>query len=485
MNDLRPFATNPSFQKSPAAPLAALHLATLHRQQNQPAEAEKVLAEARKRHDADPEVGPLLKYHHAVAVAEAGKPADARKLFEEVVRQAKGTPVAAEAALRSGQSRVAEGKKLIEDGQKARGQAGNDQAKVQQADKLIEQGRSAIREAAEQLARRGDEFKEKLPAAEARSRMYYDAAWALRSADPKAEGAAAAYKRLIGEFPDAALAVDARFELGELRAEQGNHDEAVKLLKEALDKEPTDKPVSPDTTERVRLRLGACLVAKKDFAGAASQFEAVAGNPKSPYLAQALYRSGDALLAAGEFAKAAEKLAPFRDNGELHNVGGVSDRAVLRLGQALAGAKDFDKSRQAFEVFLQRYGNSPLAPDARYGVGWALQNRSKYDEAVASYQQVTAATTAEVAAKAQLGIGHCRLAQKKYMEAAAAFLVVPYTYEAYPELGYAASLEAARAFADGGQPDQAEQTLRKVLKDAPKDSEWAKAAQERLEKLKK
>jgi tetratricopeptide (TPR) repeat protein len=150
----------------------------------------------------------------------------------------------------------------------------------------------------------------------------------------------------------------------------------------------------------------------------------------------------------------------------------------------LAGSKEWDKSRQAFEVFLQRYGNSPFAPDARYGIGWAHQNRSKYDEAVASYQQVIAATTAEVAAKAQLQIGQCRMAQKRYAEAAAMFMVVPYTYD-FPALGYAASLEAARAFAEAGQPDQAEQVLRKLLKDAPKDSEWAKAAQERLGKLKK
>ena len=124
----------------------------------------------------------------------------------------------------------------------------------------------------------------------------------------------------------------------------------------------------------VRLRLGASLCAAKDYAAAASQFEVVAGNDKSPHRAQALYRAGECLYAAGEFARAAEKLAVFRDKGEFHAVGGVSDRAVLRLGQALARANEWDRSRQAFEVFLQRYGNSPFAADPRLGISRISEN---------------------------------------------------------------------------------------------------------------
>jgi TolA-binding protein len=368
-------------------------------------------------------------------------------------------------------------------------------------------------EAADELFRRGEEFRTALPTAEARSRMYYDSAWAFRwlseveinrawdelrkQANGKpverskvpVQGAEerefTAYRKLIEDFPDAAAAIDARFELAELLAERGQTDDAVKLLKDALDKEPTDKPVSPDLLERVRLRLGAALAAKKEFPAAAAQFDAVAANAKSPYLAQALYRSGECLVSAGEYEKAAEKLKIFRDKGEFHNVGGLSDRAMLRLGQALLGAKKWDEARQAFETTLQRFGNgNPFAADARYGVGLAQQGAGKLDEAVGTFQAVIAATTAEVAAKAQLQIGQCRLAQKKYAAAAAAFQLVAFTYD-FPEVGYAATLEAARAFADDGKPAEAERVLAKLLKDAPKDSEWAKAAAERLGKLKK
>ena len=151
----------------------------------------------------------------------------------------------------------------------------------------------------------------------------------------------------------------------------------------------------------------------------------------------------------------------------------VSDRAMLRLGQAHLMAKQYDPARQAFETLIQRFGpNSPYAAEARYGVAVAHQAQGKYDEAVAAYGAVIAATTGESAAKAQVQIGQCRHAQKRFPEATAAYLVVPYTYDAFPELGYAALLEAARALTDGGQAAQAEPLLRQLVKDAPAGSEW-------------
>jgi cellulose synthase operon protein C len=102
---------------------------------------------------------------------------------------------------------------------------------------------------------------------------------------------------------------------------------------------------------------------------------------------------------------------------------------------------------------------------------------------VAAYNEVIAATASELAAKAHLQIGLCRLEQKKYGDAAAAFLVVPYTFD-YPELSAAALTEAARALTEDKKSEQAERLLHKVIKEYPQ-SEWSKVAQKRLEELKK
>ncbi len=502
MGDLRAFAEDETLRKSPAAPLAVLQLAALHREENRPAEAEKVLAEARRRYESpgsiDPAVAGQLKFHHAVALAEAGRGADARPLFDEVFRQADGKPVAAEAALRSGQVLVADARKQLDAARQQVQQAGGDDKNKAAARQALDKARTNLKAAAEGLTRRADDLKDRLPASEARARLYYESAWAWRAiaaaADPEKEGgkppadaglvqARAAYEQVVEQFKELAMAVDARLELAELTADAGDAKAAVKLLKDALEAEPTDKPTPADTADRVRLRLGAALAAAGDPTGAAAQFDAVAGNPKSPQLAQALYRAGEARLLANDFAGAVDKLKVFRDKPEFHNRDGVSDRAMLRLGQALVGLKQYDPARQAFETLLQRFGpQNALAPDARYGLGTVLLAQAKYDEAAKAFEAVAAASQRQVAAQAQLQIGQCRMAQKKYAAAAGAFLSVPYTYPAFPEVGYAARLEAARAHAADGKAAEAEAVLKKLAQDAPAGSSWAKAAAERLNK---
>ena len=134
---------------------------------------------------------------------------------------------------------------------------------------------------------------------------------------------------------------------------------------------------------------------------------------------------------------------------------------------------------------INRFGNNnPFAPEARLGFAEALFAQGKLDEAIKSFEAVIAATQTELAAKAQMRIGQCRMVQKKYAEAAGAFLAVPYTYD-YPEITNAAILEACRAFEEDKKPEQAIKLLTKLVKDTPANSEWHKAAKERLEKLKK
>ncbi len=528
MNDLRSVFTNEATKATPSAPLAALHLATMLRQENKPADAAKVMEDARKQYEgtlaADKERAEwvhLLKYHHGVALLEGQKWADARKLLDEVATAVKDKPVGAEGALRAGECRQFEARKQIQDGGTLRNQAGNDPNKKNAAEQAIQQGRNAAYEGAEAWVRRADELKQPLPADPARARMYYEAAWAFRELaneekylameqvkkDVQAKlppnspavvvprskvpltrcetRAFDAYKKLTDDFADTALSVDARLEYAELLAERDAHAEVVKLLKDALDKEPADRPVPPDTTERIRLRLGGSLFATKQYADAAKQFDTVTANEKSPHRVQAMYRAGESYAAAGEHAKAVEKLLPFRDKGEWHNVGGISDRAVLRLGHAQLAANKPDDAKATFDAHLARYGQgNPFAAEVRYGLGMIQQAKGQHDEAVKAFEAVIAATQTEVAAKAQLQIGQSRLAQKKYADAVSSLLLVPYTYD-YPDLTFAALLEAARAFELDGKPTDAEKLLNKVIKDTPADSDWHKAAKERLGKLKK
>jgi TolA-binding protein len=486
INALRQFANDP-LQKSPVAPLGYIYLATLLREQNQTAQAAQALQEARQKFEGGlntpqkAEWLALLRYHHGVALFEANKPADARAAFDQAAAAAPALPIAVEATLKGTQCQVEEVKAKIAAIEKQRAQPNLKPEQIAAFDAQIKATKGELATIAKQFEQRAETYRPAHPQSEARARLLYDAAWAHRAAgtDP-----VPAYTALIAQYPDLSLAVEARLELAELVVEK-KPDDAIKLLKEALDKEPTDKPIPPETIDRIRIRLGVALFEKKDFAAAQGQFDAVGNNDKSPQRAHGLYRSAECLLALGKPDDAQKKLVIFRDNPAFHNVGGVSDRALLRLGHAYTLLKQWDPSRQAFETVIARYGNNNTwAVDARYGIGWAFQNQGRFDDAVNAYALVTQATTDERAAKSHLQIGLCRAAQSKWGDAGKSFATVYFGYD-LPDLKFPALLEHARVLVEEKQPDEAVKLLERVLKDAPKDGEWAKAAQERLDKLKK
>lgn len=111
-----------------------------------------------------------------------------------------------------------------------------------------------------------------------------------------------------------------------------------------------------------------------------------------------------------------------------------------------------------------------------------LQNQGQLDPAVSQYQQVVGRSGAEVAARAQLQIGLCRLEQKRYAEAAPALLAVVSTYD-FPELEPMALFEAARAYTELKQPAEATKLLERVVKDHAATS-FAELARKQLAEAK-
>jgi len=495
INELNRFQNDP-LKTAPVAPMALIRLSLLYRAQNKPVDAANLLGQCRQQHEANLLKDParagwasLLQYHQGAALQEASKLAEARGVFEGLMKQFPGSPEAAEAALRRGQCMKENGRQKMDALTKrlAAGQLKPEEKAT--VDKLRQETTKEISDAAVYLVAQADQLKQKQPTYEVRARMLYEAAWAYRtlgddsvlwpgSSDqkPPPDKTREIYQTLIADFPELPLATEARFELAELLTNQKEPDAAIKLLTEALDKEPP-----AELADKIRLRLGACYAAKKDAKSALAQFDAVAQNPKSTLTAQAHYRAGESLLELGDFAKAAARLAVFRDQPPFQNIPGLTDRALLRLGHAYEKMKQWDQSRQAHEQSLSRFPQSTWVNDARYGIGWAWQNQKQYDQAVNIYNQMIASTAAEVAARAQLNIGLCRLEQKKYIESANAFLIVSTTYD-YPELTAASLTEAARAYAGLKEHAKAERLLRRVLKDHPK-SHWAEVAQERLKEV--
>src|SRR6185437_16412488 len=343
----------------------------------------------------------LLQYHQGVALRESGKRREAKEILDLVVRQSAGRPEAADAALRAGQCLKDEGQLKIIEANKRLSQPNLKPQDYATARKNADEGIKDVRDAVQYFLAQAEQLRQKQPTSEARARMLYEAAWgsrivaereveAARNKMQQALGqkqrdeiakktpagrqpphipvpevplkliplqaaekeARKHYQTLIEAFPDAAINADARFELAELLGERGEQDAAIKLLRDALDKEP-----SPELTDKIRARLGDCLLRKGDTKAALAQFEPMAANAKSALNAQAKYRAGECYLHSGDAAQAVKQLVVFRDQGPFQNLPGLTDRALLRLGYALGQLKQWDASRQAYEQVANRFGN--------------------------------------------------------------------------------------------------------------------------------
>lgn len=542
INELSRFKADP-LKQAPVAPLAYLRLATLLRSQNKPAEAAAALQECRANYEnalaADPARAawaPLLQYHHALAVKElaakepgkldVAKLGEARQLFDNLKQRFAASPEAPDAAWRAGQCRREEHAPRLAAAQLVL-------AKPDAKPEEITAANTQLQDAVKQLTETGQYFvaqagqvaQQKMAGSEIHQRLLYEAAWCFQFVadvevdaarkklidetlkkqkedaaktpagvagvprvvvpeipiksiplQPSENLAREQYKALVAAKSDSPLSVIARLELAEMLSRREELDPALALLNDGLSREPT-----PDVEERLRMRIGVCLVAKNDYANASPQFAAVTANAASPLAPEARYRAGECQMQLKALAKAVEWWLPFRDQGPLQNIAELSDRALLRLGHAFALAGQWDQSRQSHEVLIQRFGQSPWRHEARYGIGWAWQNQKQLDNAATAYQQVINETATEVAAKSQYQLALCRAEQKRFPEAANALLVVSFTYD-YPAWSAVSLLEASRIFQEMQQPQQAALLLQKLVKEYP-DSEPAKTAQPRLAAL--
>jgi tetratricopeptide (TPR) repeat protein len=531
-NELGRFQSDP-LKNSPVAPLALMRLASLLRSENKAAEAVNLMNQCRSWYESacqnDPERSdwvPLLQLEHAVAVKESGKVVEARGLFETIAKQFANRPEAANALWRIGQCRREELAAVLATARAAMVKPGVKPEEIAAANKTIDDGVAAFRQTAEYFKAEAARLAQSAAGSPAHLRMLYESAWCLRTVaeaevtaarqklqkaaldkavakwrtafpnqpapaltppdvslnavplQPTEQAVRDQYRALLALARDVPLAARARLELAEVHAQRGEHDAALEALAGALESNPPQ-----ELAERIRLRLAASLLAKQSTKPALDQIQTVLQNQASPVLAQARFLAGEAHLQAKDWNNAINQLNVFRDQDPYRNAPDLADRALLRLGYAFAQANRWDESRQAQEALVQRFPQSPWLYEARFGVGWAWQNQNQHDNACNAYAEVTRGTAAEVAARAQLQIGLCRLAQRRFPDAARELLVVAYAYD-YPELAAAALCEAGQAYAELQQPAEAAKLWEAVVRDHG-SGKWVEAARQRLGTIKK
>ncbi len=299
-------------------------------------------------------------------------------------------------------------------------------------------------------------------------KVLYELGWAYFEIPQIAESVAT-FRRLGTEFPDSPLAPESWFRVGEAQYEAGEFAESVKAYAQAQTKAAAAG--NQDIGEKAAHKNGWSYLKANNFAEAATAFDLQLKTYPGGTLA------GDAEFLVGECQykqkKFQEALAHYA-KVIAANHPTYSALALFRSGECAAALERWADSLKYHQKALDGFPDFELKPEARYGVGWALQQQIKLAEAIPYYEKVTEETDTETAAKARFMIGECYFAQKNHKEASKHFLKAAFAY-GHKEWSAMAWFEAARCFEVLKDVDQAKNCYQQMIEKFPDHAKIADA----------
>jgi tetratricopeptide (TPR) repeat protein len=305
----------------------------------------------------------------------------------------------------------------------------------------------------------------------------YEIALALKM-DGKRDEAIAMYEELGARAAGGRFKAFGAIDAAQLHCEGGKFDRAVTMLDrcDAAMAGLSDAERQQIEPRSVYLR-GLSLLRLGDAAGAVRVLESDgAGGADETLKGHMAIVKGEALLATGRGREAAETLGEVLKTG---TQGANLEVVSLRIGEAWAAAQEWEKSERAYGEFLGRWPESELWFQAKFGEGWAREQRGMHDAAIKAYREVVEKHDGQTAARAQFQIGECLYGQRKHEAAVAEFLKVDVLY-AYPEWSSAAIYEAGRCLAESGKSAEAMKQFDDVIARFGETS-WARLAKEQRE----
>jgi TolA-binding protein len=317
-------------------------------------------------------------------------------------------------------------------------------------------------------------------------KVYYELAWALRSAGQEKESVEA-FAELIKQCPQSPYVGEGQFCVGEVAYKEGKYKEAATAYAAAL-----DKAGKTDLGEKSAHKLGWAYY-RTDSAAEAQQAFAYqrATWPRGPLAADAAFMEAECLFKQKKFAEALAAYEHVKDTSSkdfqvltlLHGAQAQDTLALamLRPDQESQRKETWQKGLALLDRLVKESPDTVYLPEALYERGWVLQNLGRFDEAMGEYQQVLAKSNAEPAARAQFMIGQIQFQQKKHAEAVKSFYLVLYGYS-YPQWQADAAFEAAKCFEALHKRSQAIKQYQELMEKFPQSDKVA-AAKSRIEAL--
>ncbi len=287
----------------------------------------------------------------------------------------------------------------------------------------------------------------------------YNLAW-LRHEEGTAEEAATLFREILTQHHGSPYWAHAALWLAQHESDAGRHTEARAMLENMLADEQS-KPVR----DRVLYLGGQMAFAAGQWRQARRAFEQLLNEcPQSDLLETAAFAAAEAAFHEND----PESLALFEqllaEDKDL--IGPVRATVRMRLAQLYAEAGRWDEAMKVVESFPADHSEFAQQYELDYVHGRCLAARALFSEARQAYERVIRSATGEnteTAAKAQLMIAETFFHQRRYGDAYRAYMQVEVLY-GYPELQAAALLQAGKCQELQGNPQNAAELYRQVVK---------------------
>lgn len=240
----------------------------------------------------------------------------------------------------------------------------------------------------------------------------YLSAW-IKEGRGEYEAAEDLYRRLVDEFPDSDLQVDAQLRLGVNQARNGYHESALTLFSSLTPQTDRQReellfytaesnaalgrheraianyneflrefPLSP-RARAVRYGLGWSQLQARQFAQALTTFRALTGGSDS-LAAAALYQIGAINVVRGDTASA---LAALHDLVYRLPYESFSDNAYNQLGRIHYRRANYDSARRYLQIAARQFPESDVRVEAFHLLGESYAALGQYDNAHYSFSR--------------------------------------------------------------------------------------------------
>ena len=199
--------------------------------------------------------------------------------------------------------------------------------------------------------------------------------------------------------------------------------------------------------------------------GSALTFEIlISEHPKSESLGTALFKAGESRLKLKETLIA---LKHFESASKITNLNSDLEETIqLRLAETQANSAMHQEAVTSYRKFLENYKDSKWINNAKFGLGFALENVGNHEEAIKEYNKLIATESAEVdwIVRCHFHIGECHFNMQNYSLAIKSFSKVEKEFTKHPAWQSKSVLEIGRVLIAQGNKDEAIKKFQSVLK---------------------